>query len=83
MVELYKTVFTKTHVRAEPLASLYRDSKYIGPQGLALVIHNNSDAFGQNIEFEGVSSMDGMVGSYSNAACLLKRNRPDLLSRVV
>jgi len=52
---------------------------YQGPQGCALVLHNNSDAFGQNIETEGATSLDGVIGSFSNAAEVLKRNRPDLL----
>lgn len=63
---------------------LYADQgRYSGPEGYALVIHNNSDAFGQNIEFEGQSSLDGVIGSYSSAACALKRDRPDLLDHVV
>lgn len=48
----------------------------------ALVIHNNSDAFGQNIEFEGPSSLDGVIGSYSDAALVLKRDREDLLDHI-
>lgn len=46
-------------------------------EGTALVIHNNSDAFGQNIETEGASSLDGVIGVYSDAACVLKRERDD------
>ena len=49
----------------------------------ALVLHNNSDAFGQNIETEGPSSLDGVIGSYSDAACHLERNRENLLSFVM
>ena len=45
----------------------------------ALVLHNNSDAFGQNIEFEGPTSMDGIIGNYSDAAVALNRTRKDLL----
>ena len=45
-----------------------------------LVIHNNSDGFGQNIETEGmVGSLDGAIGSSSSAAASLERNRKDLL----
>jgi hypothetical protein len=51
-------------------------------QKIALVIHNNSDAFGQNIEFEDPSSTDGLIGSYSSAACALKRDRADLVDFV-
>lgn len=60
-----------------------KDGVYKGPKGLALVLHNNSDAFGQNIEFEGKTSMDGVIGVFSDAACVLKRNRSDLLHHVV
>ena len=49
-------------------------------KGAMLVIHNNSDAFGQNIETEGmVGSLDGAIGSSSSAAASLERNRKDLL----
>lgn len=48
-----------------------------------LVIHNNSDAFGQNIEFEGPTSMDGIIGNYSDAALVLKRSREDLTNTIV
>jgi len=45
-----------------------------------LVVHNNSDAFGQNIETEGVfGSLDGAVGASSSAAASLERERSDLL----
>ena len=52
-------------------------------KGLALVLHNNSDAFGQNIETEGPTSMDGVIGCYSDAALVLSRSREDLLSTVI
>lgn len=48
----------------------------------ALIRHNNSDGFGQNIETEGLTSLDGWIGSYSDAACVLKRDRPDLLDLI-
>ncbi|EPE35904.1 hypothetical protein GLAREA_05242 [Glarea lozoyensis ATCC 20868] len=45
-----------------------------------LVIHNNSDGFGQNIESEHASgSLDGAIGANSSAAASLKRDRDDLL----
>ncbi len=51
--------------------------------GAMLVIHNNSDAFGQNIESEGPGgSLDGAIGAASSAAASLERNRPDLLDYV-
>lgn len=43
----------------------------------ALVIHNNSDGFGQNIEFEGESSLDGVVGVNSDAYATVARERTD------
>jgi hypothetical protein len=69
-------------------SSLFRQNPnpkgtYFGHPNLALVIHNNSDGFGQNIEFEGPSSLDGVIGSFSNAACTLKRDREDLLDHVM
>ncbi|KAG9241758.1 hypothetical protein BJ878DRAFT_482644 [Calycina marina] len=52
-------------------------------QGALLVIHNNSDAFGQNIETEWeTGSLDGAVGFNCSGAASLERSRPDLLSFV-
>ena len=49
-----------------------------------LVIHNNSDAFGQNIETESAGgSLDGAIGVYSNAAACLARGKRDLLTNSV
>lgn len=49
-----------------------------------LVIHNNSDAFGQNIETEPNGlSMDGTLGAGSSAAASLLRTRDDLLDNIV
>ena len=48
-----------------------------------LVIHNNSDAFGQNIETEWAGgSLDGVIGTFSSAAASLLRNRADLCDRL-
>lgn len=67
-----------------PKAQLFQNSlNYSGEKGLALVIHNNSDAFGQNIETEGPTSMDGIIGVYSDAALQLKRDREDLGKYVI
>lgn len=52
-------------------------------KGTTLVLHNNSDGFGQNIETEGVSSLDGALGVYSSAAAGLHRKRKDLMEVVV
>ena len=49
-------------------------------KGAMLVLHNNSDGFGQNIETEGMGgSLDGTIGASSSAAASLERNRTDLL----
>lgn len=82
-LELLRQALPNIHVTSK--ADLYAGAqgKYSGPEGYALVLHNNSDGFGQNIEFEGASSLDGVIGLYSSAACVLKRDRADLLSNVV
>ncbi|PQE20093.1 Glycoside hydrolase protein [Rutstroemia sp. NJR-2017a BBW] len=62
----------------------YNISAFQQAEGAMLVIHNNSDGFGQNIETEGESgSLDGAIGSNSSAAASLERNREDLLKFVV
>lgn len=49
-------------------------------EGALLVVHNNSDGFGQNIETEyECGSLDGAVGSNCSAAASLERERKDLL----
>lgn len=78
MIPLLKKIFPNVEV-VNQIALFEEDGGYKGPQGLALVLHNNSDAFGQNIETEGASSLDGVIGSYSNAASVLKRDRADLV----
>jgi hypothetical protein len=56
---------------------------FAGAKGAMLVVHNNSDGFGQNIEIEGAfGSLDGAIGSYSSAAASLERRRKDLLDFV-
>lgn len=79
MVRLFQKVLP--HVNVISQYKLYDPD---GPlhkkdQKIALILHNNSDAFGQNIEFEETSSQDGMIGSFSNAACALKRDRANLV----
>jgi hypothetical protein len=50
----------------------------------ALVVHNNSNAFGQNIESQQMGdSMDGVFGNISDASSGLKRKRSDLLKHAV
>jgi hypothetical protein len=61
-------------------AGLYNVSHIKEAEGAMLVIHNNSDAFGQNIETESMSgSLDGAIGTSSSAAAGLDRSRKDLL----
>jgi hypothetical protein len=61
---------------------LYHPPK--GAEGAMLVIHNNSDAFGQNIETESpFGSLDGVIGSYSSAAASLLRHRSDLCDNLI
>lgn len=62
-------------------------ARYVPPPNATdalLVIHNNSDAFGQNIEYEGdMGSMDGALGCHSNAAACLHRRHPKLVDNVL
>ncbi|GAA6043301.1 hypothetical protein JCM8097_001171 [Rhodosporidiobolus ruineniae] len=52
-------------------------------KGATLVIHNNSDAFGQNIQSESAGgSVDGVVGAWGDAARALRRERGDLVDWV-
>jgi hypothetical protein len=77
------------HILVVPKSSLFEGprSTYAalpGTEGALLVIHNNSDAFGQNIETEWESgSMDGAIGANSSTAASLKRNRSDLVSNLM
>lgn len=51
--------------------------------GAMLIVHNNSDGFGQNIESEGAGgSLDGAIGASSSAAGSLLRKRDDLVAHV-
>ncbi|GAA5840611.1 hypothetical protein JCM9279_007379 [Rhodotorula babjevae] len=51
--------------------------------GATLVVHNNSDAFGQNIESEAAGgSLDGVLGVWTDASRSLRRDREDLLDFV-
>ena len=48
-----------------------------------IVVHNNSDAFGQNIETESDGgSLDGVYGTWSSASGSLMRDRKDLCSNL-
>jgi hypothetical protein len=77
------------HILVVPKSSLFKGpwSTYAalpGTEGALLVIHNNSDAFGQNIETEWeTGSMDGAIGANSSTAASLKRNLPGLVSNLM
>jgi hypothetical protein len=77
------------HVMVVPKSALFKGprSTYAAlpsTEGALLVLHNNSDAFGQNIETEWESgSMDGAIGANSSAAASLKRDRSDLISNLM
>ncbi|TVY83970.1 hypothetical protein LSUE1_G002980 [Lachnellula suecica] len=61
------------------LEEVQRKNKDLG-KGAMLVVHNNSDAFGQNIETEpGGGSLDGAIGANSSGAASLGRGRKDLV----
>ncbi|KAH7369625.1 hypothetical protein BKA65DRAFT_486670 [Rhexocercosporidium sp. MPI-PUGE-AT-0058] len=58
--------------------------KWPHAKGAMLVVHNNSDGFGQNVETEYLSgSLDGAIGFTSSAAGSLERGRLDLMDFVV
>ncbi|KAH8820219.1 hypothetical protein F5884DRAFT_763249 [Xylogone sp. PMI_703] len=88
IVSLVKVALEKqTHVKVVRKADLFGGPEdtydltgFPEARGSMLVVHNNSDGFGQNIETEGAfGSLDGAIGSSSSAAGSLKRDRADLL----
>lgn len=51
--------------------------------GTMLVLHNCSDGFGQNIQYEvGAGSLDAIIGRFTSAAGSLLNDREDLVSMV-
>ncbi|CRX38483.1 hypothetical protein [Estrella lausannensis] len=82
-LDLYKVVFEDKEVVSKTSLFAGAGGKYSFEKAYALVEHNNSDAFGQNIETEGASSKDGVIGVYSDAAHHLQRDRNDLLDYIV
>ncbi len=82
MIDLFQKVLPQVQVMN--LSKLYDPNGPLnqGDKSIGLVIHNNSDAFGQNIEFEGPTSQDGMIGCFSNASLCLKRDRCDLVDSI-
>jgi hypothetical protein len=83
---LEKALSTQPHVQVVPKNAFFRGPRRTyqalsGTEGALLVLHNNSDAFGQNIETEWANgSMDGAIGAASSVAGSLRRDRPDLLT---
>lgn len=81
-VACYKICFPGKEIDSKD--DLFKDNgNYSVNKDYALVVHNNSDAFGQNIETEGPFSLDGLIGSYSSAAANLNRGRPDLVDHIL
>lgn len=79
-VALLNSVFPN---KALSKKELFVSGHYSVNEDYALVIHNNSDAFGQNIQSEGPSSLDGVIGTYSDASCQLDRARTDLVKHLL
>ncbi|KAG9233369.1 hypothetical protein BJ875DRAFT_485221 [Amylocarpus encephaloides] len=64
-------------------SGIYDIRKLEEAKGAKLVVHNNSDGFGQNIETEGMfGSLDGAIGASSSASGSLRRDRGDLMNFV-
>jgi hypothetical protein len=88
---LIKALSAQKHVQIARKADLFtgKDGMYDVRHhekgiGAMLVIHNNSDAFGQNVETEGAfGSLDGAIGYNSSAAASLLRERADLLDNIL
>ena len=81
---LLQGIFHPKGVKVISKSELFSSSgEYLGPENCALVLHNNSDGFGQNIEFEHETSLDGIIGYYSDAASILHRQRPDLTKKII
>jgi hypothetical protein len=84
-----KALSSQPHVQVEPKRAFFKGPNrtyraLAGTEGALLVLHNNSDAFGQNIETEwATGSMDGAIGAFSSAAGSLRRDRLDLCTRIM
>ncbi len=86
-IKLLRAAFkTQKDVEVVPKSSLFKGENghyQVEHSEYALVLHNNSDGFGQNIEHEvSKGSMDAILGEFSDAAGVLKRERQDLLNQV-
>lgn len=82
------------HLKSKGIEVVSKSSLFTGPKGTykitdqlaeaALVIHNNGDGFGQNIETETEhQSLDGAIGACSNASAALHREKSNLLHKVL
>lgn len=77
-----------SRVRVMTKQELYSDEypsdSYSPPYaGTMLVLHNCSDGFGQNIQYEiGAGSLDAIIGRFTSAAGSLLNDREDLVSMV-
>jgi hypothetical protein len=71
-----RNVFMQSQIKVVSKKTLFstQNLHYNGPEGLALVIHPNGDLYGKNIQTEGYSSLEGLIGNTSNAACCLDPN---------
>jgi hypothetical protein len=86
-----KALYSQPHIRVMSNDELFSGKSGAGlynppaeAEGAMLVIHNNSDAFGQNIETEpSGGSLDGVVGEWSSAAGSLARERKDLCDHLL
>lgn len=93
MIELYKAITKDHHIQAYPkVVDPKKGSKGLfAPNGKCLidpndpsviVLHNNSDGFGYNLENEGETSLDGLMGCMSNASCVYEKSREDLTRHI-
>lgn len=86
-ISLFKEVFPEIKNNIISKAEAFKKGHYSIDGDYAFVVHNNSDAFGQNIETEGskngIGSMDAAIGVFSDAACQLYRKRNDLVDNVI
>lgn len=83
-----RALSSQPHVLVLSRAELFSLDGYLNTglkemKGTTLVLHNNADGFGQNIETEGCTSLDGAIGVYSSAAAGLHRDRRDLMSSIM
>jgi hypothetical protein len=84
-IGLYRKLFINKGIKIMSKKDLLDDNNnYIITEKYALIIHNNSDAFGQNIETEADGgSLDGAIGANSSAAWALNRNMKGLCNYII